>query len=76
MKPKDFCDQVANLPALAGLGLEAADVRRVLSGGFLVLSNMEPVECCDTIARAMVEARNAAKKMAHVSGPSEDSNNG
>lgn len=63
MKVKEFYDDIAKQADTTGLHVNAADTSRVLHLAFLALSYLEPEECLDLLAKAIVAARKKNKRV-------------
>jgi hypothetical protein len=61
MKLTDFYNEVAKHADTAKTSINVADTRRVLSEAFLVLSNMDPADLCDTLAKGLAQAQKKNK---------------
>lgn len=56
VKTTDFYNKIAGLADTPGTQINVAEVRRVLRLAFLELGGMPPIECLETVAKAMAAA--------------------
>lgn len=57
MKLTDFYNEVAKRTDTVKTSIDVADTKRVLSKAFLVLSELDTADLCDTLAKGLAQAQ-------------------
>lgn len=68
MKLTDFYNEVAKRTDTTKTSINVADTKRVLSEAFLVLSEMDPADLCDTLAKSLAQAQKKSASKQSIGG--------
>ncbi|HUP81139.1 MAG TPA: hypothetical protein VM260_21495 [Pirellula sp.] len=68
MKLTDFYNEVAKRTNTAKTSINVADTKCVLSEAFMVLSEMDPADLCDTLAKGLAQAQKKSASKQSIGG--------